>query len=81
MDQRQFVRKPTLEGLTCPSNPVQSLTRRTLRIRDYGDITPQCVEAKTLAMCTALLGATHGVTFVALVLLALNPTSGRIKRD
>jgi hypothetical protein len=37
----------------------------------YGDITPSTAQGKLLAMCTALLGATHGVTFVALVLLAL----------
>ena len=37
----------------------------------YGDIIPSTVQGKLLAMCTALLGATHGVTFVALVLQAL----------
>jgi hypothetical protein len=37
----------------------------------YGDIIPATAQGKLLAMCTALLGATHGVTFVALVLLAL----------
>jgi hypothetical protein len=37
----------------------------------YGDIIPPAAPGKVLAMCTALLGATHGVTFVALVLLAL----------
>jgi Ion channel len=37
----------------------------------YGDIIPLTTQGKLLAMCTALLGATHGVTFVALVLLAL----------
>jgi Ion channel len=37
----------------------------------YGDIIPSTAQGKLLAMCTALLGATHGVTFVALVLLAL----------
>jgi hypothetical protein len=37
----------------------------------YGDIVPVSAPAKMLAMCTALLGATHGVTFVALVLQAL----------
>jgi hypothetical protein len=37
----------------------------------YGDIIPLTVQGKFLAICTALLGATHGVTFVALVLLAL----------
>ena len=37
----------------------------------YGDIVPATAPAKVLAMCTALLGATHGVTFVALVLQAL----------
>ena len=35
------------------------------------------VEGKILAMCTALLGATHGVTFVAIILQALSrPSSG-----
>ena len=38
----------------------------------YGDIVPTTAEGKLLAMCTALLGATHGVTFVAIVLQALN---------
>src|SRR5215475_997235 len=37
----------------------------------YGDIVPSTAQGKLLAMCTALLGATHGVTFVALFLLAL----------
>jgi voltage-gated potassium channel len=37
----------------------------------YGDIVPSTAQGKLLAMCTALLGATHGVTFVALVLQAL----------
>jgi uncharacterized membrane protein len=37
----------------------------------YGDIIPSTAQAKLLAICTALLGATHGVTFVALVLQAL----------
>jgi len=37
----------------------------------YGDIVPSSAQGKLLAMCTALLGATHGVTFVALFLLAL----------
>jgi hypothetical protein len=37
----------------------------------YGDITPSTAQGKLLAICTALLGATHGVTFVALVLVAL----------
>jgi Ion channel len=41
----------------------------------YGDITPTTVQGKILAMCTALLGATHGVTFVAIVLSALHPKS------
>lgn len=39
----------------------------------YGDIAPTTAQAKILAMCTALLGATHGVTYVALILQALNP--------
>ena len=38
----------------------------------YGDIVPATPPAKFLAICTALLGATHGVTFVALVLQALS---------
>jgi Ion channel len=38
----------------------------------YGDIIPATPPAKFLAICTALLGATHGVTFVALVLQALS---------
>jgi hypothetical protein len=43
----------------------------------YGDIVPTTVPGKFLAMCTALLGATHGVTFVAIILQALShPSSG-----
>jgi hypothetical protein len=44
----------------------------------YGDIIPSVVPAKILAMCTALFGATHGVTFVAIVLQALThpPSKG-----
>jgi hypothetical protein len=37
----------------------------------YGDIIPLTSQGKLLAICTALLGATHGVTFVAMVLQAL----------
>jgi Ion channel len=37
----------------------------------YGDIVPLTVQGKLLAICTALLGFTHGVTFVALVLQAI----------
>jgi Ion channel len=37
----------------------------------YGDIIPATLPAKILAMCTALFGATHGVTFVAIALQAL----------
>jgi hypothetical protein len=37
----------------------------------YGDIVPTTAQGKLLAMCTALLGATHGVTFVAIALVAL----------
>jgi voltage-gated potassium channel len=37
----------------------------------YGDIIPATVPAKILAMCTAFLGATHGVTFVAIAMQAL----------
>jgi hypothetical protein len=38
----------------------------------YGDIVPSTTQGKLLAICTALLGATHGVTFVAIVFQALN---------
>jgi hypothetical protein len=38
----------------------------------YGDIVPVSVHGKVLAMCTALFGATHGVTFVAIILQALS---------
>jgi hypothetical protein len=37
----------------------------------YGDIVPLSAHGKLLAICTALLGATHGVTFMALTLHAL----------
>jgi voltage-gated potassium channel len=37
----------------------------------YGDIIPLSAQGKLLAICTALLGATHGVTFVAIFLQAL----------
>jgi hypothetical protein len=45
----------------------------------YGDIIPTTVPAKILAMFTGLLGATHGVTFVAIVLQALThlPSKGK----
>lgn len=39
--------------------------------RGYGDLVPSTAQGKLLAMCTALLGAAHGVTFVAIFLLAL----------
>jgi voltage-gated potassium channel Kch len=44
----------------------------------YGDIIPSTVPAKILAMFTALFGATHGVTFVAIILQALTrpPSKG-----
>jgi hypothetical protein len=44
----------------------------------YGDIVPATLPAKVLAMCTALFGATHGVTFVAIILQALTrpPSKG-----
>jgi hypothetical protein len=38
----------------------------------YGDIVPPTTQGKLLAMCTGLLGATHGVTFVAIVFQALS---------
>ena len=38
----------------------------------YGDIVPATGQGKVLAMCSALLGATHGVTFVSLILQALS---------
>jgi voltage-gated potassium channel len=38
----------------------------------YGDIIPSTLHAKILAMFTALFGATHGVTFVAIILQAFN---------
>jgi hypothetical protein len=38
----------------------------------YGDIVPVTSQRKFLAICTALLGATHGFTFVAIILQALN---------
>jgi Ion channel len=41
----------------------------------YGDIVPHSAQGKLLAICTALLGTTHGVTFVALVLQALTQHS------
>jgi Ion channel len=37
----------------------------------YGDIVAASAQGKLLAICTALLGATYGVTFVALVLQAM----------
>ena len=45
----------------------------------YGDIVPTTLPAKILAMSTALFGATHGVTFVAIVLQALThpPSNGK----
>jgi hypothetical protein len=43
----------------------------------YGDIVPHTVQGKFLAICTALLGATHGVTFVAIILQALNQPTAR----
>lgn len=45
----------------------------------YGDIIPATVHAKILAMFTALFGATHGVTFVAIILQALSrpPSKGK----
>jgi Ion channel len=43
----------------------------------YGDIVPSSLPAKVLAMFTALLGATHGVTFVAIILQALGRPSSK----
>jgi hypothetical protein len=43
----------------------------TFTTTGYGDIIPRGAQGKLLAICTALLGATHGVTFVVLVLQAL----------
>ena len=66
-----------------PHTPEQSITHGrplidylyyeiiTFTTVGYGDIIPSTAQAKLLAICTALLGATHGVTFVALVLQAL----------
>ena len=44
----------------------------------YGDIIPATMPAKILAMFTALFGATHGVTFVAIIFQALTrpPSKG-----
>ncbi len=48
----------------------------------YGDVTPLTVQGKLLSICTALLGATHGVTFVAIVLQALTQQpSGEVKNN
>jgi hypothetical protein len=47
----------------------------------YGDIVPATPPAKFLAICTALLGATHGVTFVALVLQALSQHPTGMSRE
>jgi hypothetical protein len=42
----------------------------------YGDIVPATLQGKILAMFTALFGASHGVTFVAIILQALTrPTA------
>jgi voltage-gated potassium channel Kch len=50
----------------------------TFTTAGYGDIVPATAQRKLLAICTALLGATHGVTFVALVLQALTqPPPGK----
>jgi len=43
----------------------------------YGDIVPTTGQGKVLAICTALLGATHGVTFVSLILQALTRPSSK----
>ena len=41
----------------------------------YGDIVPLSGQGKFLAICTALLGATHSVTFVTILLHALSRNS------
>jgi len=43
----------------------------------YGDIVPTTAQGKVLAICTALLGATHGVTFVSIILQALSQPSSK----
>jgi len=47
----------------------------------YGDIIPPTAHGKFLAICTALLGATHGVTFVALILQAMTQHSPAKNRE
>src|SRR5215813_8291856 len=55
-----------------PHTPEPSLTHgRPLIDYFYYDIIPSTAQGKFLAICTALLGATHGVTFVAIILQAL----------
>ena len=47
----------------------------------YGDIVPLSAHGKALAICTALLGSTHGVTFVTLMLQALTQHSPAKSRE
>jgi hypothetical protein len=43
----------------------------------YGDIVPGTTQGKLLAIFTALFGATHSVTFVAIILQALTRPASR----
>jgi hypothetical protein len=48
---------------------IEYIKKSKLQVRKFVAPSPQ---GKLLAICTALLGATHGVTFVAIVLQAMN---------